>query len=377
MDISQVAALPYRTDLSGTEPRHEVMLITSRETRRWVLPKGNQIRGLADHQAAAQEAYEEAGVEGAVCPAPLGVFRYRKRRKSGASLYLEVAVYPLAVTQQAQVWPESGERDTQWFSLAEAAAAVAEPDLRALILGFRPDANPPPTRWSPLRRRPPGVQKGNVVFNWFQALLPRQGNFFDLFEAHAKTVMAGADALARLMQGGPAMADHAREIYEREHEADAITAEVLQTVRRTFITPFDRSAITALIGVMDDSIDEMNQTAKIIGIYDVVEFDQHMRDMTGIAVEAARVANEAIGLLRNVSGNASRLHSLTARLVALEGQADNIHDQGLKALYLANKDQQTLGSFIVGREIFRCLEKTIDRFEDVANEIQGLVIDHA
>ena len=98
---------------------------------------------------------------------------------------------------------------------------------------------------------------------------------------------------------------------------------------------------------------------------------------SGIAVEAARVANEAIGLLRNVSGNASRLHSLTARLVALEGQADNIHDQGLKALYLANKDQQTLGSFIVGREIFRCLEKTIDRFEDVANEIQGLVIDHA
>ena len=353
------------------------MLITSRETRRWVLPKGNRIRGLADHQAAAHEAYEEAGLEGSACPAPLGVFRYRKRRKSGASLNLEVLVFPLAVTHQAEAWPESHARDTRWFSLAEAAAAVEEPDLGALILAFRPDANPPMTRLTPLRRRPHDMQKGNAVFNWFQALLPRQGNFFDLFEAHAKTVMAGADALARLMQGGPAMAEHAREIFEREHEADLITAEVMQTVRRTFITPFDRSAITALIGVMDDSIDEMNQTAKVIGIYDVVTFDQHMRDMTGIAVEAARVANEAIGLLRNLRGNAARLQSLTERLVTLEDQADGIHDRGLKALYLASHDQQNLGAFIVGREIFHCLEKTIDRFEDVANEIQGLVIDHA
>ena len=214
------------------------------------------------------------------------------------------------------------------------------------------------------------------MFGWFQALLPKQGNFFDMFEAHAKTVSAGADALARLLQGGPGMADHIREIVEREHEADDITRDVLQTVRRTFLTPFDRSAITSLIGVMDDSIDQMNQTAGTISTYDVTEFDQPMRDMTGIIVESARLSNEAIGLLRDVRANASRLHDLTERMVKLEGQADGIHVAGIKALYQATGDAHPM-RFIIGREIYSHLEKVVDRFEDVANEIQGLVIDHS
>jgi uncharacterized protein len=375
--IRQVAALPYRTDFTGSEPRHEVMLITSRETRRWVLPKGNRIRGLADHQAAAHEAYEEAGLGGVACPAPLGVYRYRKRRKSGASLNFEVQVFPLAVTHQLEVWPEHEERETRWFSLAEAAAAVDEPDLGDLIRAFRPETTTTQAGLRTVLSRTDGLQRGNAMFSWFQALLPRQGNFFDLFEAHARTITAGADALARMVQGGPGMADHVREIFEREQEADELTAEVLRTVRRTFITPFDRSAITALIGAMDDVIDEMNATAKVVGIYDIKEFDTYTRDMTGLVIEAARVMDEAVGLLRKVSANAARLHGLTARLVALEGQADSIHDAGLKALFIASHDQESLRQFVVGRELFRCLEKIVDRFEDVANEIQGLVIDHA
>jgi predicted phosphate transport protein (TIGR00153 family) len=169
---------------------------------------------------------------------------------------------------------------------------------------------------------------------------------------------------------------HIQTIVDREHEADDITRDVLQDVRRILVTPFDRSAITGLIGVMDDAIDQMNGTAKSITLYDVTDFTAEMRDMSGIIVEAARVTAEAIPLLRSLGSNDARLHALTLRLIELEGHADEIHETGLRALYKACGDAQPM-RFIVGREIYGHLEKVVDRFEDVANEIQGLVIDHA
>lgn len=352
------------------------MLVTSRETRRWVVPKGNPMRGLADHVAAAHEALEEAGVLGAVCPAPLGTYRYAKRRRTGATLTMEVAVFPIAVTEELDEWDESHQRDRRWFSLADAADAVAEPELKNIIRNFRA------TEAEALRGTalwPVGIRtikKRFGMFHWFQTLLPRQGHFFDLFEAHAKTLTAGGDALARLLQGGSGMSDHIKEIVEREHEADAIIREVLQNVRRTFLTPFDRSAIISLISAMDDAIDQMQQTAGAINLYEVKEFEQEMRDMAAIIVDAARVLAEALPLLRTISANAARLHELTERLVRLEGQADDIHAAGLSRLFREHGEKNTL-RFIVNREIFSHLEKVVDRFEDVANEIDGLVIDHA
>jgi len=211
---------------------------------------------------------------------------------------------------------------------------------------------------------------------WFQALMPKQGRFFEQFEAHAATLVAGADALQRLFAGGDSIAQHIAEIVDREHEADDITRSVLQDVRRVFVTPFDRSAITDLIGVMDDSIDQMNQTATTIALYEVTQFAPDMREMVSLIVEAARVTAEAIPLLRRLDSNAARLHTLTERLVELEGQADEFHARGLKALFKACGDNQPM-RFIVEREIYSHLERVADRFEDIANEIQGLVIDHA
>ena len=210
---------------------------------------------------------------------------------------------------------------------------------------------------------------------WFQALMPKQGRFFEQFEAHAATLVAGADALQKLFSGDGAIAQHIAEIVDREHEADDITRDVLQDVRRVFVTPFDRSAITDLIGVMDDSIDQMNQTANTIALYEVTEFAPDMREMVQLVVEAARVTSEAIPLLRKLDANAGRLHELTARLVELEGQADEFHATGLKALLKATANEPM--QFIIGREIYSHLERIADRFEDIANEIQGLVIDHA
>jgi predicted phosphate transport protein (TIGR00153 family) len=371
--IKQVAALPYRIEADGSA---RILLITSRETKRWVVPKGNPIRGLQPHQSAAHEAFEEAGISGIACPVSIGAYHYDKRRANGTSRLARVELFPLAVITEFDNWPEMHERNKTWFSTQEAAGAVDEPELRALIGSFR---QPPKTAglaesallWARNTggERVPGLR-------WFQRLMPSQGRFFEQFEEHSQTLVAGADALARLFAGDESIAACCKVIHDEEHKADNVIREVLQDVRRTLITPFDRSAITSLIGVMDDAIDQMNATAKTITLYEVTEFEQQMRDMSGIIVEAARIAAEAVPLLRSIGTNANRLHALTERLVRIEGHADDIHDSGVKALFKRHGDTQPM-SFVIGREIYGHLEKIVDRFEDVANEIQGLVIDHA
>jgi len=373
--IRQIAALPYRKSGPALDAPFEVMLITSRGTGRWVLPKGNLSRSLSDHAAAEREANEEAGVVGAICPVPIGNYTYRKQLSSGASLLTKVAVFPLAVTGLLDDWKEADQRTRQWFNLAQAASLVDEEDLRHLIQSFSTTSASESSPYAATGGAKTVLKEGFKMFQWFQSLLPRQADFFEKFEAHAQLLAAGSDALARLLQGEN-MADHIREIREREDEADAITRDVLQTVRRTFLTPFDRGAITSLITAMDDAIDQMKKTASAIDLYDVREFEPEMRDMAAIIVDASRLLGEALPLLRSINANAHRLHELTERLVRMEDKADAIHDRGLKRLY------QEVGPtnpvlFLIRRELYSHLEKVVDRFEDVANEIDGLVIDHA
>ncbi|WP_420145676.1 DUF47 family protein [Sphingobium sp.] len=371
--MRQIAALPYTTDANGVM---QILLITSRETRRWVIPKGNRIKGMAGHRAAELEAYEEAGIHGIACPAPLGRYRYDKRKRNGSSREATVEVFPLAVTGHLTQWPEQGQRELRWFPVAEAANAVDEPDLQSIIAAFRePPANPGWFIRLLLAIREKHDERTGML-RWFHALMPKQGRFFDQFEDHATTLVAGADALALLLKGGPDMAGHIKTISDQEHLADDIIRDVLQDVRRIFVTPFDRSAITGLIGVMDDAIDQMNQTAKAIALYEVKDFAPQMQDMSALIVECARITSEAMPLLRSLNLNATRLHDLTERLVKLEGHADILHEAGLKALYQQARAGNPM-DFIVGNEIYSHLEKVTDRFEDVANEISGLVIDHA
>ena len=356
-----------------------MLLITSRGTRRWVIPKGNPIPGLAPHEAAAQEAWEEAGIRGFPCPAALGRFRYTKMRRRRGAAEATVTVFPFQVVGQHDEWPERHQRRTRWFTLAEAARAVSETELSHLIAGFRPPPAPSALASRVLPAIRTGMGRRFAMLGWFQALMPKQGRFFDQFEAHAATLVAGADALARLLHGEGALDEQIAEIVRREHQADDITRDVLQDVRRVFVTPFDRSAIIDLIGVMDDAIDQMNGTANSIALYEVTRFEPGMRDMSGIIVEAARLTAEAIPLLRSLAPNAVRLDELTARIIQIEGHADDIHDAGVRALFKAEGGggEDRAMNFIIGREIYSHLERVVDRFEDVANEIQGLVIDHA
>ena len=213
------------------------------------------------------------------------------------------------------------------------------------------------------------------MFGWFQRLLPKKSDFFGMFEAHSATLVAAASAMSRLVEDGSARRDNIAEIHDREHEADDIIREVLTSVRRTFLTPFDRGAITSLIAAMDDTIDEMQSAARGIDLYDLKQFTPEMLQMTKIIVEAAALTAEAIPLLRDVGRNGVRIHVLTEKIVQLEGAADDVHADGLKKAFneLAGKPMQ----FIITREIYKYLERITDAFEDVANQIDGIVVDHA
>jgi 8-oxo-dGTP pyrophosphatase MutT (NUDIX family) len=128
----QVAALPWRVTESG----YEVMLVTSRDSGRWVLPKGWPEKREHPHEAAAREAGEEAGVSGAISPRELGCFYYGKKLASGMEWRCEVHVFPMEVDRVADKWPERKKRSRRWFAPDEAAALVREPDLGELIAGF-------------------------------------------------------------------------------------------------------------------------------------------------------------------------------------------------------------------------------------------------
>jgi len=208
-----------------------------------------------------------------------------------------------------------------------------------------------------------------------QKILPREERFFDLFERQAHVLVSASDALARLL-GADAIAETLDEIRQLETTADDITRDVIRAVRRSFITPFDRSAITALISVMDDAVDEIWHTAKTVRIYQVSAFEPQLRQSAELAREAARLVNEAVSLMRNVGRNAARLHELTETIVHLEGRADDLHDEGLAALFAAEGTERPT-QFFVGRELYRFVERVMDRFQDIADEIQGIVIDHA
>jgi len=128
----QYAALP----LSPPRRVLELLLITSRGTGRWIIPKGWPIEGLPPHVVAAREAREEAGLEGRISERAIGRFHYDKRLADGSSLPCAVEVFALEVDQQMPSWPERDERRTRWFALEEGAEAVQEPELQALILGL-------------------------------------------------------------------------------------------------------------------------------------------------------------------------------------------------------------------------------------------------
>jgi predicted phosphate transport protein (TIGR00153 family) len=212
------------------------------------------------------------------------------------------------------------------------------------------------------------------MLRWFQALMPQEDRFFDLFNRHAEVLVQGSLALRELLRGGPGVSDACMKVREFEEQADAITRDVLLLVRRSFITPFDRSDIKDLIGTLDDTIDQMQKTAKAVMLFEVNEIEPEMEKMGDLIVDAAKLTVEAVKLLGTLREKASRLNTITEAIVHLEDDSDLLNDFGIKELFKRHRDGNAM-SYIIGVEIYDHLEKVMDRFEDVANRISGIVIE--
>ncbi|CAN5141343.1 DUF47 domain-containing protein [soil metagenome] len=212
------------------------------------------------------------------------------------------------------------------------------------------------------------------MLGWFRKLLPQEERFFDLFARHSQTIVNGAEALEGMLRGGEETPVYCQRVNQFENDADQITREVLTAVRRTFITPFDRGDIKNLITSMDDAIDQMQQTAKAVMMFEVRTFEPPMREIGTILVQCANLVGRAVPLMQAMGQNVTTLTALTEEITRLEGRVDDLDDIGMKELFLKHRDGNTM-DFIVGAEIYKHLEKVADRFDDVANEINSIVIE--
>ena len=214
------------------------------------------------------------------------------------------------------------------------------------------------------------------MFQLIKSIMPKEEKFFDMFEAHAAKALEAAQSLRAILDGGKTIKDHCATLSRQEEEADHISYEVMQAIRRAFITPFDRSDIKALSAALDDAIDQMNKTGKTVMLYDVKAFEPNMRAMADRVIMLAKLTQEALPLLRNIGKNGGKLHTLTGEITKLEEQSDQLNDEGLKALYKGRARKNAL-AFVVGAELYEHLEKVCDRFEDVAHVMSDIVIEHA
>ena len=178
-----------------------------------------------------------------------------------------------------------------------------------------------------------------------------------------------------LIAGGDQLKPRFQDILDLEHEADGIAREVLLGLRTTFITPFDRADIQSLITSMDDSVDQCKATAKAIMLFEMTNFEPDMRKMADAVVDCSELAQRAVALLSDVAKNATALNEICLQITRIEGDADDTYDRGLELLYQKVKGGDAL-EFIRGSEIYKHLEDTVDSLDDVADEIQGIVIEH-
>jgi uncharacterized protein len=213
------------------------------------------------------------------------------------------------------------------------------------------------------------------MFDFIKKIMPREDKFFDMFEAHTAKSVQASKYLRAALDGGKDMKANIAALMKEEDEADRITDQVVEGLRQSFITPFDRADIQKLITDMDDAVDQMNKTAKAILLYEVTTFEPEMVEMAEDAVKMANLLSQAVPLLRNMGANAGQLHEITGKILAIEDDSDRRNEAGLKAL-LKGKAKKDPMAYIIGAEIYDHLEKCGDSFEDVAQTISGIVVEH-
>ncbi|MEO6777014.1 MAG: DUF47 family protein [Kofleriaceae bacterium] len=207
----------------------------------------------------------------------------------------------------------------------------------------------------------------------FGRLLPRETSFFDFFEEHAALTIEGTKEFLSMVTTGANIAAKCRRISDIEHETDTITHRCVEALHKTFITPIDRDQIHTLITRMDDVMDFVEAAAERIALYEITTMTSDVRDLADVLHRTAQQVEGAVRGLRDLKDTHATL-KLCIDINRLENEADAILRRSVARLFKEEKDPIMV---IKWKEIYENLESASDRCEDVANIIEGVILEHA
>lgn len=208
----------------------------------------------------------------------------------------------------------------------------------------------------------------------FRSIMPKEEGFIEYFIAHSERIVAAADVLAALMASdGKDRAARFDELAAIEKEADAISRRTIVALHRAFITPFDRSDIHALSNALDDAVDLIEEVSQSAALYRIEDFSPNMRELGSLIQSAARLIVELTPLLTNISGNAHHITTICEKISKIESAADDLL---LKAMSDLIAEKPDTIEFLGRKEVYELLEAVTDRCDDVADVIEGIVLDH-
>lgn len=207
----------------------------------------------------------------------------------------------------------------------------------------------------------------------FGRLMPREGRFFELFNEHAEELVLGARELATLMTSGDDAERRAYNIESIEKRGDKIAHTAIELLHRTFITPLDRDDIHQLVSKMDDILDVIEDTSQSIYVYDVHSITPEARRLAELCVACVDKVKAAVGMLSNMD-NAKAIMIVCEDIDRLESEADHVMRSAMAKLF---RDEPDVKQVMKMRSVYEMLECVTDRCEDVANVIQGIVLENS
>lgn len=215
------------------------------------------------------------------------------------------------------------------------------------------------------------ANRATKLLGIFRALMPRDEKFIDRFCEHTRLIVPAAEEFRLLLSGDPRPEKHAAEIARLEEAADRVTRQVIIDIHRTFITPFDRSQILALINALDDTIDLLKETSRRVLRYGVT-FTPEMRGMADCIVRATRELETGIPFLASIDNSVSRLSAMSVAIRRIEGEGDDYLDRGLRQLFAGDGSP---GMKLTVEKVYDLIEAVIDRCEDVVDVIDDIVVE--
>jgi len=213
----------------------------------------------------------------------------------------------------------------------------------------------------------------------FGKLLPREGNFFELFNEHGQRILEGANAFMAMVQhyeDATLREKHANEVGAAERAADKVTAEVHRLLHRTFITPLDRDQIHRLINAMDDVLDLLQDSAEVMSLYDLQHLSADVERLSEISVRCCARVQHVLTLLPKLkdAAVAESVLKTCEEIDQLESDADRVMRSAMSALFREEPDTRQL---IKLKAVYEHLESISDRCEDVANLVEGIVLENS